>query len=46
MGNTKESGVGPNGSPTKLGLFAYPLNKDAINMEKGVRATVFRKRVR
>ena len=27
-------------------FFAYPLNKDAINMEKGVVAMVFSKRVR
>ena len=34
MGNTKENGIGPHGSPTKRGLFSYPLNKDAINMER------------
>ena len=44
--NTKESGIGPQRIPNKGRSIAYPLNKDAINMEKGVVATVFCKRLR
>ena len=36
----------PNRSPAKPGFFAYPLNKGAHNMEKGVVAMVFSKGVR